>query len=796
MKGRNVRAEENVSFLRKCLTWYVTPAWIRRRVRATRPKAPAGIERAFVKDEINKEQDRAKETSRKYRRALTRVKNELSFFDWLRFCKFINKSSARQREQLQQKKKNTFERLNIEQNGDQQLRYENIVNLADIELTEAEKDVLCRGLKFGIPPRIRREEILAEFELAWQQIPKELLTKEREQECRANLLGIAQRFTASKIDYTGFRLKHHHMTAIGQLKRNKNVIITRPDKGNGVVLLDREEYIHKMRVILEDQSKFEHIGSAEEHDRTVQHERALQSFLLRARRRGDIRQDVYERIRPVGSTRPRMYGVPKIHKPGTPLRPILSMINAPQHEMAKWLTEVLRPVLNKYSSHLLKDTFEFCEHVQHFSDAHGSNSTFMCSFDVTSLFTNVPLKETLQVCLDALYRDAEIPKPTIPEELLKKLLIKATTEVEFSFDGELYKQVDGVAMGSPLGPVLANIFMGHVESGIPEKELPLLYDRFVDDAFAIFSDDNEADKFCRLLNELHPSLKFTMESEQLGRLPFMDVRVMKIENQLRRSVYRKPTFTGLYTRWDSFCPMKHKTNLVRSLTNRAVKICSKTTLDEEIQSLRNIFRQNGYPTGVVDKIIASTIQQRAQEEATGKQATTTSDNLSVMMRLPWIGDISRKFKNEIEEVMIKACPSAKPIISFTTTHAFNGNHKDSLPATSRSQLVYKYKCCCGKQYVGKTIQVFSERIKQHVSNKLVEAKTVAARKIEANDSAVTKHLKESPDCLRSDPKSRFQVLAQARNKAHLDVLEAVYIRHLEPELCQQKDTFTRTLQLV
>ena len=154
---------------------------------------------------------------------MTRVKNELSFFDWLRFCKFINKSSARQRDQLQQKKKNTFERPNIEQNRDQQLY---IVNLADIELTEAEKDVLCRGLKFGIPPPIRREEILAEFELAWQQIPKELLTKERVQECRANLLGIAQRFTASKIDYTGFRLKHHHMTAIGQLKRNKNVIIT------------------------------------------------------------------------------------------------------------------------------------------------------------------------------------------------------------------------------------------------------------------------------------------------------------------------------------------------------------------------------------------------------------------------------------------------------------------------------------------------------------------------------------------------------------------------------------------
>ena len=92
--------------------------------------------------------------------------------------------------------------------------------------------------------------------------------------------------------------------------------------------------------------------------------------------------------------------------------------------------------------------------------------------------------------------------------------------------------------------------------------------------------------------------------------------------------------------------------------------------------------------------------------------------------------------------------------------------------------------------------MFSERIKQRVSCKLIEVKTVATRKIEAKDSAVTKHLKESPDCLQSDPRLRFKVLAQARSIVHLDVLEAVYIRHLELELCQQKDTFTRTLQLV
>ena len=96
------------------------------------------------------------------------------------------------------------------------------------------------------------------------------------------------------------------------------------------------------------------------------------------------------------------------------------------------------------------------------------------------------------------------------------MLLKATTEVEFSFDNEMYKQVDGVAMGSPLGPILADIFVGHCESSIPEDHWPCLYDKFVDDTFALFDNEEGSQQFSEVLNNLHPALAFALELENTG----------------------------------------------------------------------------------------------------------------------------------------------------------------------------------------------------------------------------------------------------------------------------------------
>ena len=206
------------------------------------------------------------------------------------------------------------------------------------------------------------------------------------------------------------------------------------------------------------------------------------------------------------------------------------MIGSPQYDVSKWLCKVLDPVVKMYNGHCVKDSFAFIDLLK---DKNVRSTGHMCSFDVVSLFTNVPLEETIDICADALYRNEDNDDPVaISEDSFRKLLKKVTSGVEFSFDDTMYCQVDGVAMGSPLGPVLANIFVGYWESRVPDTSWPSVYCRFVDDSFAWFEEREHSDQLLETLNNLHPALRFTCEHEEDGQLPFLDVLVLKTDHDV------------------------------------------------------------------------------------------------------------------------------------------------------------------------------------------------------------------------------------------------------------------------
>ena len=136
-----------------------------------------------------------------------------------------------------------------------------------------------------------------------------------------------------------------------------------------------------------------------------------------------------------------------------------------------------------------------------------------------------------------------------------KVIFKLQTH--FMSEGKFYDQIDGVAMGSPLGPVLANLFMGYHEQkwlqSFEEYEL-VLYCRYVDDIICLFSNESDADKFFVFLNQQHPKIKFTIEKQTENQLSFLHLLITSNGNNFQTSVYRKKHSIGLYTNYLRFTP--------------------------------------------------------------------------------------------------------------------------------------------------------------------------------------------------------------------------------------------------
>ena len=220
---------------------------------------------------------------------------------------------------------------------------------------------------------------------------------------------------------------------------------------------------------------------------------------------------------------------------------------------------------------------------------------------------------------------------------LVELKQTATSSVEFRFNHIMHRQIDGVAIGSPLGPSLANIFVGYHEALLFKRvNKPLMHYRYVDDTFAVFNDEDKCNEFFSHLNSLHSSLRFTFEKECNRTLLFLDVLVEKNDHEFVTSIYRKLTFTGQYIRWNSFCPMKRKTNLISTLVHTALVICSKSTLQNELSHIRSILINNVYPEAVINAVITKKINQFHRPMQLGPK------KCPVYLHLPWLDNVSMR----------------------------------------------------------------------------------------------------------------------------------------------------------
>ncbi|KAF6773936.1 hypothetical protein AHF37_06135 [Paragonimus kellicotti] len=173
-----------------------------------------------------------------------------------------------------------------------------------------------------------------------------------------------------------------HIRALQEL-RSKNVVILKPDKSSGAVVMDKTSYVEKMLSILNDRQKFQLLDK-EENICLIEERICHQLEVIL--KHGWIDEKTYKYLKPGGCSSPQLYGLPKTHKQGMPLRPILAMSNSPQHKLARWLVEILKPAIQKFDSYSIKDSLQLADELERIN----IKNEHMCSIDVQSLFTNVP----------------------------------------------------------------------------------------------------------------------------------------------------------------------------------------------------------------------------------------------------------------------------------------------------------------------------------------------------------------------------------------------------------------------
>ena len=316
----------------------------------------------------------------------------------------------------------------------------------------------------------------------------------------------------------------------------------------------------------------------------------------------------------------------------------------------------------------------------------------MVSHDVTSLFKNIPLEQTIHLTIDLLFEAK--PGLKISREDLQKLLQFATRQTNFLFNGSMYEQVDGVTMGSPLEPILANIFMGyHAKGWIKNYNYggTLYYKRYVDDIFTVFETKDHAVSFSNYINRQHSNVKFTMETEKNGKLLFMDVLVCNKPN-LITSVYRKPTYTGLLTNFFSFTPSKYKNRFIKTLLDRYYKINNIwKSFDNDLENLTKILNKNQFPTKLINKITKQYLDLTFYKKPFENKTEVKTDTR--FFKLPYIGKYSNIAQKKIQNLVKTFCKDidVKVVLTpFKISSKFS--YKYPSPFHLQSFIGYKFIC--------------------------------------------------------------------------------------------------------
>ena len=384
----------------------------------------------------------------------------------------------------------------------------------------------------------------------------------------------------------------------------------------------------------------------------------------------------------------------------------------------------MAPLVKDLPSYI-KDTKHALQILQniHFRGTH----KFIFTMDVKSLYTVIPHHDGLRAL--KFFLDKR-PNQEPSTSVLVRLAELVLTLNNFSFDGEHYQQINGVAMGTKMRPNYANLFVGFVEKQIFEQytdPIPDYLGRYIDDCLGTASCSRvELERFINFVNTFHPALQFTWEISETS-VSFLDILVSINGNLLSTSVFYKPTDSHSYLLFSSSHPNHTKRSIPFSQFLRLRRICSE---DEDFQAksleMRHFFVQRGYPTSLLDTAFSKASQIPRSDTLTDPVSNVTGNNKIplVLNYHPFnfkVRDVINKnfhiLKNDPETSSIF---SDNPLVSFRQSKNIRETLVHSSLAQASTSQIGNFPCLSSKcktcDFIDSTTIVSAPKSEFHIKH--------------------------------------------------------------------------------
>ena len=329
----------------------------------------------------------------------------------------------------------------------------------------------------------------------------------------------------------------------------------------------------------------------------------------------------------------------------------------------------------------------------------------------------------------------------------------------FSFNNKLYKQPDGLAMGSCLSPFLADLFMDHLENNfiLTNNNSEIIHwFRYVDDCLCILNcDAHGAENLFKKLNNIHPKISFTLEVESNQKINFLDLTITKTFGKLEFSIYRKPTQTDHLIPYHSNHPQQHKMASFHCYINRLLNIpLSTENYKKEINILKQLAYNSGYDPNLIHTLIKKTKIKKLKKQIYPKPEINTQKYISIPF-------VHHNLNNNLTKIFKKILDNVT--ISYKNKNSLSShlvNSKDKLDKLSKSG-IYKLSCQnCNSTYIGRTCRPLKTRINEHLNRA---------------SSAFGTHLKDFNHNFSPHSNSKILHNVTSKNYNRLDFLEDIEI---------------------